>query len=371
MKVALVYDRVNKWGGAERVLLALHELWPEAPLYTSVYDQKLAPWADVFDVRTSFIQRLPLPKNEHENYPFLMGIAFEGLDFSNFDIVISVTSEFAKAIITKPWTLHLCYCLNPTGYIWSGYDSYFSSRSQTFRTLISPLVSYLRAYDLIVAHRPDRYLAISKTVQRRIQKYYDQESEVIYPPVNMPPQQHVLEVVSDTAPDRHFFLIVARLVPNKRVDIAVKAFNDLGLPLKIVGVGVEEARLKSIARPNIEFLGNLTEEKLSSYYERCSAVIVPAEEDFGIVAVEAQSYGKPVIAYGKGGVTETVGDSHTGWYFNTQKPEDLVRTVRRARLGKINPEVCRKNAQRFSKTRFLREFKKIVEKEWQQFLRYV
>lgn len=182
MKVALVYDRVNKFGGAERVLLALHEIWPKAPLYTSVYDKKAAPWANVFEVRTSFLQKLPLPKNEHELYPFLMGIAFESFNFDEFDLVISVTHEFAKAIITKPKTFHLCYCLTPTSYLWSGYENYFHPKPGWFKFLSKPLINYLRWYDKIIAHRPDKYVAISKTVQERIKKIYNQESEVIYPP---------------------------------------------------------------------------------------------------------------------------------------------------------------------------------------------
>ena len=183
MKVALVYDRVNKFGGAERVLLALHEIWPEAPLYTSVYDKELTPWADSFEVRTSFLQKLPLPKNEHEMYPFLMGIAFESFNFDEFDMVVSVTHEFAKAIITKPKTFHLCYCLNPVGYLWDSHDDYFSGKSRIFREISKPIVSYLRWYDRIVAARPDDYLTISKTVQERIKRIYNRESEVIYPPV--------------------------------------------------------------------------------------------------------------------------------------------------------------------------------------------
>ncbi len=181
MKVALVYDRVNKFGGAERVLLALHEIFPEAPLYTSVYDKKLTPWADVFDVRTSFLQKFPLPKNAHEFYPYLMGIAFESFNFDEYDLVISVTHEFSKAVITKPNTFHLCYCLTPVGYLWDGYEDYFHNKPGWFKTLISPLLKYVRWYDKIIAQRPDAYIAISKTVQERIKRLYNRDSKVIYP----------------------------------------------------------------------------------------------------------------------------------------------------------------------------------------------
>src|SRR3989338_8390229 len=190
MKVALVYDRVNKWGGAERVLLALHELFPDAPLYTSVYDRKKASWADVFDpsagsgqgIKTSFLQKIPF-STRHELFAALMPLAFESFSFDEYDLVISVTSEAAKGIITKPKTMHICYCLTPTRYLWSGYNDYF--KNPYFRFISKPLVSYLRFWDKIAAQRPDAYIAISKEVQGRIKKYYGRESTVIYPSVTL------------------------------------------------------------------------------------------------------------------------------------------------------------------------------------------
>src|ERR1035437_3756793 len=179
MKVALVYDRVNKWGGAERVLLALHKIFPEAPLFTSVYNAESAAWAKVFDVRTSFLQNFPKAKTAHELYAVLMPLAFESFNFDNFDLVISVTSEAAKGIITKPSTLHICYCLTPTRYLWSGYNDYF--KSSIFKLISKPLVSYLRFWDKIAAKRPDEYIAISIEVKNRIKKYYKRDSEVVYP----------------------------------------------------------------------------------------------------------------------------------------------------------------------------------------------
>lgn len=357
MKVALVYDRVNKFGGAERVLLALHEIWPEAPLYTSVYDKKAAPWANVFEVRTSFLQKLPLPKNEHELYPFLMGIAFESFNFDEFDLVISVTAEFAKAIITKPKTVHICYCLTPTSYLWSGYKNYFHQKPRWFKFLSKPLINYLRWYDKIIAHRPDKYVAISKTVQERIKKIYNQESKIVYPSIA---SQGVVLRTQDHPFKNDFYLIVSRLAPQKRIDLAVKAFNELGLPLKIIGTGREFKSLKSLSKSNIEFLGYLTDEEVAGYYKSCRAVVICGEEDFNLVAVEAQSFGKPVIAFGRGGVTETVIEGKTGWFFSHQKKISLIRLIRQIRLEKINPEDCIENAKRFSKERFQEEFKKYV-----------
>ncbi len=359
MKVALVYDRINKWGGAEQVLLALHQLFPDAPLYTSVYDQEAAAWAKVFEVRTSFLQKLPLPKNAHEYYPFLMGLAFESFNFDKFDVVISVTHEFAKAIITKPKTWHVCYCLTPTSYLWSSREDYFSGRPSWFRRLSAPIISYLRWYDRIVAQRPDDYIAISQTVKDRIKNFYHRESTVIYPPVSLPTGDKILPV-SD------FFLIVSRLASQKRLDIAISAFNQLGWPLKIVGVGREERRLKRMAKSNIEFLGYLTADRLANYYRACRAVVIPGAEDFNIVAVEAQSFGKPVIALKSGGVTETVVEGKTGWFFLEKSPQSLVALLKKIDPTKIAATNCRQNASRFSLDRFQKEFKEYVLLRYRQ-----
>lgn len=357
MKVALVYDRVNKFGGAERVLLALHEIFPDAPLFTSVYDKIAAPWADVFEMKTSFLQKLPPPKNAHEYYPFLMGPAFETFNFDEFDVVISVTHEFAKAIITKPQTLHLCYCLTPVSYLWEpGYSQYFYRRD-FLKAVSSPLIKYLRRYDKIISHRPDKYIAISKAVQKRIKKYYGLDSAVIYPPVS---QEFLLRGKRNSCEEGDFFLIVSRLVPNKRLDIAVEAFNQLGLQLKIIGTGRELNYLKSLARPNIEFLGFRTDAEIASYYEKCRAVIICGEEDFNIVAVEAQGFGKPVIAFRGGGVTETVIEGKTGFFFSEQTPGSLITAIKNVK--KVNPQDCINNVQKYSKERFKKEFKDYVLK---------
>ncbi len=357
MKVALVYDRVNKWGGAESVLLALHEVFPDAPLYTSVYAKDKTPWADVFDVKPSFLQKLPLPKDKHEYYPFLMGPAFEAFNFDGFDIVISITHESAKAVITKPETMHICYCLTPTGYLWSGVDSYLKPGLK--KTLLSPVLRYMRFYDKIISKRPDHFIGISKTVQERIKKYYGLESSLVYPPVTL----------GKVSKPGDFFLIVSRLVPNKRIDIAVEAFNKLGSPLKIIGTGREFENLKGRAKSNIEFLGHLTDTEVNKYYESCKAFILPGLEDFGITPVEAQSYGKPVVAFRGGGATETVIEEKTGFFFDKQSPESLVETIKKAKFDTIDPRDCAKNAVKFSKDRFKEEFREKIEAEWKSYKR--
>lgn len=378
MKTAIVYDRVNKWGGAERILLALHKLFPDAPLYTSVYNRNKAPWAEVFDVRTSFLQKLPLASSVHEFHAPLMPIAFESFSFDEFDLVISVTSEAAKGIITKPKTLHICYCLTPTRYLWSGYDHYF--KNDLLRLLSKPVVSYLRSWDKIAAQRPDGYIAISKEVQGRIKKYYGRESTVIYPPLSVfssrlsdkgqsvfgqpvptnRQQTNQNLKTENREPITGYFLIVSRLVPYKRIDIAIRAFNKLKLPLKIVGIGSDENRLRSIAKPNIEFLGYLTEGELVRYYRGCRALVFPGKEDFGLTALEAQSFGKAVIAFRGGGALETIIEDKTGEFFYPQNDEALIKKIREFKSSKYNLIDCVKQAERFSYERFEREFMNII-----------
>lgn len=352
MKVALVYDRVNKWGGAERVLLALHELFPNAPLYTSVYSKELAPWADVFDVRPSFLQTLPYAKSSHEYFALLMPLAFEQFVFDEFDLVISVTSEAAKGIVTKPQTKHLCYMLTPTRYLWSGYDEYFQSKLS--KMLSYPAITYLRMWDKVASQRPDHIVSISQEVQKRVKTYYQKASDVIYPPLPF------AETISYSKKKGEYFLIVSRLVRYKRVDLAIKACNILKKELVIVGKGAEIRALKSIAGPTIRFVGSLTDEELGSYYRNCKALIFPGREDFGLTILEAQLYGKPVIAYKAGGAVETVKAGKTGLFFTPQTIKALTRAIVSFERRKFSPKVCHNQATLFSKRIFLESFTKAV-----------
>ena len=356
MKVALVYDRVNKWGGAERVLLALHKIFPDAPLYTSVYDKQKAPWAGVFDVRTSFLQNLPFTMN-HELFAVLMPLAFESFNFDEFDLVISVTSEAAKGIITKPKTKHICYCLTPTRYLWSGYDEYF--KNSLLKLLSKPAVGYLRFWDKIAAQRPDRYIAISKEVQGRIIKYYGRESTVVYPPLALNPKSETRnpkQFQNTKSKIQNYFLIVSRLVRYKKIDLAVKAFNKLKLPLKIVGVGSGMKRLKTMAGSTIEFLGNLTDEELVEYYKGCCSLVIPGIEDFGLTILEAQSFGKPVIAFRAGGALETIVENKTGLFFSEQTSESLSAAIKQFSDMAIDPKDCIGNVQKYNFEKFKESF---------------
>lgn len=266
MKVALVYDRINKWGGAERVLLALKELFPDATLFTSVYNKDSASWADVFDIKTSFLQHIPFAKTHHEAFASLMPLAFESFSFDAYDLVISLTSEAAKGIITKPSTKHICLCLTPTRYLWSGRDEYFENKFLKF--VATPVLWYLRQWDMIAASRPDMFLAISKEVQQRIKRYYHKDADVVYPPL-------LLKSTNTPPAGSGYFLVVSRLIPIKKIDIAIKACNKLQVPLKIIGVGSQEVNLKSIAGPTISFLGSLTDSQVVGYYKGCTALLFP------------------------------------------------------------------------------------------------
>lgn len=369
MRVALVYDRVNKWGGAEKVLLALHEIWPDAPLFTSVYDKDRATWASVFPVvYSSFLQKFPFAKRHHELYPWLTPLAFESFTFDQFEVVISVTSAEAKSIITKPETLHVCYCLTPTRYLWSGYFDYLKNPGLGFlSTLVKPflpfLLSRLKVDDQIYSQRPDVYVGISQTVKERIKKYYDRDSEIVYPPVDT----NLFKQITVNRKQRtgDYFLVVSRLVPYKRIDIAIKVFNELGWKLKIVGTGVKETRLKELAKDNIELLGELTDQELLRYYQDCAALIVCGEEDFGLVSLEAQACGKPVIAFNKGGTAETVINRKTGLLFDKQTPQSLRETLEKFKTREFFSKVCRENALKYSTNNFKKNFLQEINKLWE------
>lgn len=376
MKIALVYDRVNKIGGAERILSVLHEIWPEALLYTSVYNPQTASWVGDFKVIPSFLQKFPLAKTNHEWYPWLTPLAFESFTFDDYDVVISVTSEAAKGIITKPKTLHICYCLTPTRYLWSHYDLYF--KNGFFRWFSAPLVRYLRFWDKIAVQRPDYYLAISENVRERIKRYYDRDSEVIYPPVGLASSHQHLAISSEDKKTRRYMLdargyllIVSRLVPYKRIDIAIEAFNELGLPLKIVGTGSEMGKLKRMAKSNIEFLQELTDEELLRYYQGCQALIFPGEEDLGLTAIEAQACGKPVIAYKGGGALETVIQGKTGEFFYPQTAKALKEVVSQFDNSVYQIKDGQQNAARFDKEIFKEKFKDTVDVLWRKHLKTV
>ncbi|HET7098912.1 MAG TPA: glycosyltransferase [Patescibacteria group bacterium] len=367
-KVALVYDRVNKWGGAERVLLTLHEMFPQAPLYTSVYNPKKAPWAKVFPkVHSSFLQKVPLLNKYHELLGWLTPLAFERFNFDEYDLVITVTSEAAKNIKTNNKTKHICYCLTPTRYLWSGYEFYLTNPPKIFKIfpfykLVSkPFLWFAKKMDLKGASRPDVFIAISSEVKRRIKKYYKKESEIIFPPVSFLRKNKVLNK------NREHFLIHGRFEPYKRLDLVIDTFNELNLPLIVSGGGSEFDVQRKRAKNNIKFVKSPNDIELSLIYSKSKALIMPQEEDFGIVSIEAQSYGVPVIAYAKGGALDTVIDGRTGVLFKHQSKKSLMRAVEKFDRITFRSELLTKNVQKFSKEVFKNRFGRLVRKELGEF----
>ncbi len=371
MKVAIVYDRVNKWGGAERLLLTLHEIFPESPLYTSFYSPEKAKWAQNFPrIYTSKLNIISFLRTKHELLGTLMPLIFESFDFSRYDLVISVTSEFAKGIITKGITSHICICLTPTRYLWSHYGEYFKGgiMKDAIKIFSRPFVAHLRKWDVVSAYRPDKIVAISRDVQNRVKKYYNRESQIIFPPFDYNYFNSFKIQSYDTGKQtgkQKYFLIVSRLVPYKKVDLAIEVFNELFVKdkskkLLIAGKGSQEKRLKKYSRGNIEFLGELTDKKLASYYRNARALIMPQYEDFGLVSVEAQSFGIPVIAYNKGGARDTIIDGVTGIFFDKQNKQSLTRAVERFERTKFDRSKIIENAKRFSKENFKKSFLRLI-----------
>ena len=348
LKVALVHDYLNQYGGAERVLEELHALFPNAPVYTSMYwPAKMSPTIRGLDVRTSFMQRLPMVTRNHQPFLLLYPLAFEGFDLSEFDVVISNSSAFCKGVVTPPGTLHICYCLTPMRWVWN-YHAYVDRERLGWmaRMVLPAAISQLRAWDVATAQNVDRFLAISRTVSSRVRKFYRRDSTVIYPPVNcdafaLPPAR-----VED------YYLVVARLMPYKRIDLAVDAFTRLGIPLKVVGRGRDESELRARAGRNVEFVGNISDTELKQLYAHCRGYVFPGEEDFGIAPLEANASGRPVIAYAGGGALDTVVDGQTGVLFERQQVDCLIGAIRRAEDTAWDSTELRRHARTFDRQVF-------------------
>lgn len=360
MRIAIVHDDLTQRGGAERVVEAMHEIWPEAPIYTSVYDPKgtFASFQKM-EVRTSFMQQLPLASNARFNKLFLAlyPMAFETLDLRNYDVVISSSTRFAHGVLTNPETCHLCYCHSPARFAWR-YHEYITEGgfSAPAKLAIQPLIHRLRLWDHLAAQRVECYIANSFNISRRIRKVYGRDSEVIYPPVD------IERFFVAPEPRQDFFLIVSRLLSYKKIDLAIEACNRLRLPLKIVGLGPDMPRLKAMAGPTIELLGRLPDgNQLAELYAHCKAFIFPGEEDFGIAPVEAMASGRPVIAYRAGGAIETVVEGRTGLFFEEPTADALCDAISRLEQFTFDPTRIAAHAETFSKAAFQRRLLMLVE----------
>ena len=377
-KIAIVYDWLDKWGGVERVLLTLYEMFPQAFFFTSYFDKEKASWAKDFKIKTSFIEKLPafIKKSRFLSFPFYP-LAFESFDFSEYDLVISITSSFAKGVIVKTPVKHIVYLLTPTRFLWVMPENYYLAGFK--KLIISSYLNYLKKWDHACIQRADKIITISKTVHDRCQKYYQRESEVLYPPFDIKYWKNIKNQISPSDSEgkmtnqnsklikmkEPFFLVISRLESYKKVDLVIKVFNKRKENLVVVGEGSKEKKLKKIASKNITFLKKLTDEELAYLYSNASALIMPQEEDFGYVSLEAQFFGCPVLAYKKGGATETVLDGKTGLFFDEQNEISLSKLINQ--FKKIEPQLKQttlkiglENVKKFDKMYFTSQFKKMI-----------
>lgn len=358
MRVAFVHDHLIQNGGAERVLEALQAMWPEAPTYTLAYDkERMGQTFGHRDIRTSFLQRLPLSKMRW--FLPLMPTATESYDLSQYDVIISSSSAFAKGVITSTHNLHICYCHTPTRYLWSDTHSYSAElRAPGWaKFFLPPFLTLLRIWDRAAADRVDHFIANSETVRQRITKFYRRESEVIYPPVD------VNRFTVSNEP-KTYYLIGGRIVAYKRFDIVIEAFTKLGIPLKVFGTGPAEKELRKKAGPNIQFLGRVSDDERARLFANAIAFLHPHEEDFGITAVESMAAGRPVIAYRRGGALETVIDGVTGKLFDEQSWEELADTVLNFKESDYDPLAIRQHAETFSTAVFRKSMYAFVKARW-------
>jgi glycosyltransferase involved in cell wall biosynthesis len=343
----------------------LKEIFPEAPVYTTVYNKDRMPdYFHRFNIRPSFIQKLPFGKTKYKIYLPFMPTAVEQWDLSEYDVVLSCSHSVAKGIITSPNTLHLCYCYTPLRYAWDMYYEYMPPGQGSWikRICVPPLLTYMRIWDTLTSNRVDAFIAISEYVARRIWKYYKRKSVVIYPPVDTLRFNR-----SETI--EAYFLVVSRLEPYKRIDLAVQAFNMLGLPLVIIGDGTERSTLMKTAKKNITFLGRQPDEVVREYLSKCQALIFPGEEDFGITPVEAQASGRPVIAYRGGGALETIipisdkiRGGGSGQFFYPKTAEALVNVVRNFNPSHFDTQAIQQHAVQFDITVFRQKMTACIEK---------
>lgn len=367
-KIAIVHEWLTSHAGSEKVVEQILEIYPQADLYSLVdfLPEDLRGFIKNKPVTTSFVQKLPFAERRFRSYLPLMPLAVEQFDLSAYDLIISSHHAVAKGVITRPDQLHISYVHTPLRYGWELQHQYLRQAGLTHGLksgLTRAILHYMRLWDVASANRVDCYIANSRYVARRIEKTYRRPAEVIYPPVDT-------QRFEAGAHREDYYLSVSRFVPYKRVDLTIAAFNELGLPLVIIGDGASNPAMQRLAKGNIRFLGKQPDSVVTDYMQRCRGFIFPPEEDFGITPVEAQAAGAPVIAYAKGGQAETVIPGKTGILFPDQTVESLVQSVRQlhACVDQFDSGALRENAERFSIDCFKEQFERFVERAWTQFL---
>jgi len=357
VRVAIVHYWLVTMRGGEKVVEALCELFPQADIFTNVYDpEAMSPTIRRHKVTTTFIQKLPHAKKKYQSYLPLMPLALEQLDLRAYDLIISSESGPAKGVLTRPDALHICYCHTPMRYVWDMYFDYRASTGALKKLLMLPLMHYLKMWDYVSAGRVDHFIANSNFVASRIAKHYRRSAEVIHPPV-------ATTDFSPSSDHEDFYLVMGQLVGYKRVDIAVGAFNCLGRRLVIIGEGEALADVKRLAGPNVEVLGRQPFSVIKDHLSRCRALIFPGVEDFGIVPVEAMACGKPVIAYKAGGALETVVDGVTGLFFDQQTSDSLIEAVQRFEASESSFDTLRiaEHARTFDKEIFKKKMSDFIQ----------
>lgn len=346
-RVALVHDWLVSEGGAEQVLKSFHEIYPEAPIYTLVYDEKKAPaWTRGLDIRTTYIQKWPGGATHHKYLLSFMPKAWEQLDLTGYDLVLSSCASCCKGVITRPDAVHVCYCHSPIRYVWDLYYDYFRGASALKQLFMPSMIHKVRQWDFQAAQRVDLFVANSDYVGKRIAKYYRRESTTLHPGIRIPE-----ESVNSNRDDYYF--VVSRFVGYKRIDLAIEACNKLGRRLIVAGSGgEEEQRLRALAGPTVEFVGRVSDEELRNYYAHAKAFLFPGIEDFGLTPLEAMAGGAPVIAFGQGGALETVIDGETGLFFYEQSTEALALCIEEFERRQWDATVCRVRAEQFANERF-------------------
>jgi glycosyltransferase involved in cell wall biosynthesis len=365
MKLALVHDWLNQRGGAEDVLEVLVSLFPDAPIYTSLYAPDIMPdFYRAWDIRPLWSDRMPGIRAHHQPYLPIYPFAWGGLDLSGYDVILSNKSGFCHGVKTGESALHICYCLAPTRYVW-GLDAYIEREGlgNAAALALRPLVSALKRWDYAAAQRVTQFIAISTDIQARIRQYYHRNSEIIFPPVDTTRFQP--SAVTDD-----YFLVVSRLIPYKRIDLAVQAATRLGVRLLVGGKGRDLDRLRDMAGSTVEFLGYVPDDQLPDLMARCKAFIFPGLEDFGITPVQAQAAGRPVIAYGGGGALDTVIPGRTGEHFPELTVESLMQVMADFDPRRYDPAAIRANAQRFDRSIFERQLTEYIDRAWSDFQRH-